>query len=140
MLGLRVHTQRKNTVHVACVQDKHGVWQRDQSSKSRGKVTAGEPDTYTFLSIDGTLPDGQSALVVWRILNDIEDSVNKTCHNIALDYFLMERKRINPREGELDVIYVNGDNTLPNIRAEEEHWKVRLIEEEFQRLMFAEEH
>ena len=138
LLGLRVHTQRQDTVHVSCKKDEHGVWQRDSSSsKASGKEQAGEPDSYTFLSIDGTLPDGKSALVVWRILNDFDEPVSKTCHNIALDYFLMERKRINPREGELDVIYVNGDNTLPNIRAEEEHWKVRLIEEEFQRLMFA---
>ena len=139
LLGLRVHTQRQDTIHVACLQDKHGVWQRDQSNKAGGKAEAGEPDTYTFLTIDGTMPDDQSALVVWRVLNDIDDPDSKTRHNIALDYFLMERKRINPREGELDVIYVNGDNTLPNIRAEEEHWKVRLIEEEFQRLMFAED-
>ena len=27
---------------------------------------------------------------------------------------------------EFDVIYVNGDNTLPNIKSDEEHWKVRL--------------
>ena len=138
LLGLRVHTQRQDTVHVNCKQDEHGVWQRDpSSSKASGKTQAGEPDSYTFLSIDGTLPDGKSALVVWRILNDFDEPVSKTCHNIALDYFLIDRKRVNPREGELDVIYVNGDNTLPNIRAEEEHWKVRLIEEEFQRLMFA---
>lgn len=37
---------------------------------------------------------------------------------------------------EFDLIYVNGDNTLENQRVEPEHWKVRLIEEDFQRLMF----
>lgn len=137
LLGLRMHTLRQDTVHVACKQDEHGVWQRVSGGKASGKAQEGEPDSYTFLSIDGTIPDGKSALVVWRILNDFDEPVSKTCHNIALDYFLMERKRISPREGELEVIYVNGDNTLPNIRTEEEHWKVRLIEEEFQRLMFA---
>jgi adenine-specific DNA-methyltransferase len=139
LLGLQVHTQRKDFVHVPCTQDEQGNWQRDRNAKSGGKAVEGEADVFTFLTIDGTMPDGQSALVVWRVLNDFESADSKTRHNIALDYFLMERKRINPREGELDLIYVNGDNTLPNIRAEEEHWKVRLIEEEFHRLMFAED-
>ena len=37
---------------------------------------------------------------------------------------------------EFDVIYVNGDNHLENTRRPDETWKVRLIEEEFLRLMF----
>ena len=37
---------------------------------------------------------------------------------------------------EYDVIYVNGDNNLENLRREDQTWKVRLIEEDFQRLMF----
>lgn len=32
--------------------------------------------------------------------------------------------------------YVNGDNNLENLRRPDQTWKVRLIEEEFQRLMF----
>jgi len=32
--------------------------------------------------------------------------------------------------------YVNGDNNLENLRRDDETWKVRLIEEDFQRLMF----
>jgi adenine-specific DNA-methyltransferase len=35
-----------------------------------------------------------------------------------------------------DLIYVNGDNNLENIRRPDETWKVRLVEEEFKRLMF----
>jgi hypothetical protein len=37
---------------------------------------------------------------------------------------------------EFDVIYVNGDNNLENLRRPDENWKVRLIEDEFKRLMF----
>lgn len=133
LLGLSVHTQHKQTLTLSCAPDEYGVWHYQKHPDSPLAITA----EYTFLSINGTLPDGKSALVIWRVLNDFNDSISKTCHNIALDHFLLERLRINPREGELDVIYVNGDNTLPNIRSEEEHWKVRLIEEEFQRLMFA---
>jgi adenine-specific DNA-methyltransferase len=40
------------------------------------------------------------------------------------------------REVGFDRIYVNGDNTLENLKAEGDGWKVALIEEEFQRLMF----
>ncbi len=39
-------------------------------------------------------------------------------------------------DSEFDKIYVNGDNTLPNIKTDEEHWKVVLIEEEFKKRMF----
>lgn len=35
-----------------------------------------------------------------------------------------------------DLVYVNGDNDLEDLRRADETWKVRLIEEEFQRLMF----
>jgi adenine-specific DNA-methyltransferase len=37
---------------------------------------------------------------------------------------------------EFDLIYVNGDNNLENLKKDEDTWKVRLIEEEFKRLMF----
>jgi adenine-specific DNA-methyltransferase len=40
---------------------------------------------------------------------------------------------------EYDLIYINGDNNLENLRRPDETWKVRLIEEEFLRLMFDEE-
>jgi adenine-specific DNA-methyltransferase len=42
------------------------------------------------------------------------------------------------RDTEFDVIYVNGDKKLPNLRRDEDHWKVVLIEEEFQKRMFEE--
>ena len=38
---------------------------------------------------------------------------------------------LNPHQ-----IYVNGDNNLENLRRTDQTWKVRLIEEEFGRLMF----
>ena len=40
---------------------------------------------------------------------------------------------------DFDVIYVNGDNKLPNLRRENDCWKVVLIEEEFQKRMFEED-
>ena len=43
---------------------------------------------------------------------------------------------VSTTDSEFDKIYVNGDNTLPNIKTDEEHWKVVLIEEEFKKRMF----
>ena len=37
---------------------------------------------------------------------------------------------------EFDLIYVNGDNLLPNLRRDEDKWKVVIIEEEFTKRMF----
>ena len=39
---------------------------------------------------------------------------------------------------EFDTIYVNGDNNLANLKKDEEHFKVKLIEEEFKSRMFGE--
>ena len=39
-------------------------------------------------------------------------------------------------DSEFDLIYVNADNNLKNLKAPDYTWKVRLIEEDFQRLMF----
>ena len=47
-----------------------------------------------------------------------------------------ERRSIAVREQEYDVIYVNGSNNLPNLWQHGDHWKVRLIEEDFHRLMW----
>ena len=77
--------------------------------------------------VQGTLPSGERALVIWRKVADMPSE--------ELDRFLFSQ-RINPRDMEFDVIYVNGDNHLENTRRPGETWKVRLIEEEFLRLMF----
>ena len=40
------------------------------------------------------------------------------------------------KDSEFDLIYVNGGNNLENLKAPDDTWKVRLIEEDFHRLMF----
>ncbi len=72
-------------------------------------------------------PEGEKVLVVWRN--------TKVMDAEGLDRYL-GRLDINPRDLEYDVIYVNGDNHLENSRRADETWKVRLIEDEFHRLMF----
>ena len=39
---------------------------------------------------------------------------------------------------EFDVIYINGDNNLENLRLDDEQWKVVLIETEFNKRMWEE--
>jgi len=85
---------------------------------------------YCFKTVEGTLRNGEKVLVIWRVLTgDIQND------NAALDAYL-RKKRISTRDFEYDLIYVNGDNNLQNMKLDEEHWKVVLTEEEFKKRMF----
>ena len=87
---------------------------------------------YAFRQIEGTLPDGRRALIIWRNIGD-----NVLENNAALDAYF-SKYRLNPQDREYDVIYVNGDNNLENLKTESESWKVQLIETEFNNRMFEE--
>lgn len=71
--------------------------------------------------------DNLRTLVIWRNCKEID--------NEELNQFF-ERMDFRTRDSEFDLIYVNGDNTLPNLRRDEDNWKVVLIEEEFTKRMF----
>jgi len=77
--------------------------------------------------VQGTDPGGNRVLVLWRNIDKMD--------NDALDKWF-EKQAYNTREMEYDLFYVNGDNNLENLRRVDQTWKVRLIEEEFKRLMF----
>ncbi|WP_289019440.1 site-specific DNA-methyltransferase [uncultured Desulfobacter sp.] len=95
--------------------------------------------TWWFRKVEGWVPkdaanpnNGQreKVLVVWRKLtDDIEQD------NLMLDEWF-QKNRISTRDFEFDTIYVNGSNNLPNLKADDENWKVRLIEEEFVKRMW----
>ena len=72
---------------------------------------------------------GLKTLVIWRNCEEIDNE--KLCR-------FFERMDFRTRDSEFDLIYVNGDNTLPNLRRDEENWKVVLTEEEFAKRMFEE--
>jgi len=80
-----------------------------------------------FCVVEGTNPKEEKVLIIWR---NIKEKSNK-----ALETFF-RKQDYSTRDMEFDLIYVNGDNNLENIRRPDETWKVRLIEEEFKRLMF----
>lgn len=84
-------------------------------------------DIRGFRVVQGTSLKGEKILVIWR--NTREKP------NGDLDEFFV-KQGYNTRDMEFDVIYVNGDNNLENLKRPDETWKVRLIEEEFKRLMF----
>ncbi|MBA7467988.1 hypothetical protein ES707_03228 [subsurface metagenome] len=80
-----------------------------------------------FRVVQGINPKGEKVLIIWRNLNEKS--------NEDLDEFF-RRQEYNPKDLEFDLIYVNSDNNVENLRREDEIWKVYLIEEEFKRLMF----
>ncbi|RGZ01285.1 site-specific DNA-methyltransferase [Clostridium sp. AM58-1XD] len=87
---------------------------------------------YAFKQIEGILPDHRRVLIIWRtVTNDLLAS------NAALDAFYL-KYCAGPSHGEYDVIYVNCDNNLENLRTDRDSWNVRLTESEFKRFMFEE--
>jgi adenine-specific DNA-methyltransferase len=77
--------------------------------------------------VDGTSPNGERILILWRNQDELDgDKLDKW----------FEKQGYSTRDLEFDVIYVNGDNNLENLCRTDQAWKVRLIEEEFHRLMF----
>lgn len=87
---------------------------------------------YAFRQIEGTLPDGRRALVIWRTVT--EDLVTS---NAALDAFFTTYRK-NADDRKYDVIFVNGDSNLENLRGNSEGWKVQMTEIEFKNRMFEE--
>ncbi len=77
--------------------------------------------------VTGTNPQGERVLILWRKTKEMD--------NDALDAWF-RKQGYNTKDQEYDVIYVNGDNNLENLRRPDQTWKVRLTEEEFKRLMF----
>jgi len=101
----------------------------------------------SFLIVEGTNPKDEKVLVIWRKIRDLAETDLKKIEkqkekaNDALETFF-RKQQYNTMDMEFDVIYVNGDNNLMNIpmapegEGLEPRYKVRLIEEEFKRLMF----
>jgi len=71
---------------------------------------------------------GDKILVLWRKTAETDSE--------ALNRWFV-KQGYNTQDMEFDIIYVNGDNNLENLRRDEQTWKVRLTEEEFLRRMFA---
>jgi adenine-specific DNA-methyltransferase len=79
------------------------------------------------LAIEGITRDGQRTLVLWRNTDEVS--------NKDLDTWF-EKQKYSTKDMEFDLIYVNGNNNLENLRKSDETWKVRLTEDEFLKRMF----
>jgi adenine-specific DNA-methyltransferase len=87
-----------------------------------------------FATIEGVLPTGEKTLVLWRDVEKVDyEALNKIC----------DKLKINPKDSEFEVIYINGDHNIPTtLTALEDEGgitktlKLRQIEPEFLRLMF----
>jgi adenine-specific DNA-methyltransferase len=77
--------------------------------------------------VTGTNHQGERILILWRNTKEI--------NNDKLDDWFKEQG-YNDKDKEFDVIYVNGDNNLENLKEPNHTWKIRLIEEEFLQRMF----
>lgn len=88
-----------------------------------------------FVTVTGTLPSGESCLVLWRDCDVLDyEGVSKLCDKLA----------INPADNEFDVVYINGDHNIPTVLTQtvEEGGatrvlKLRQIEPEFLERMFS---
>ena len=78
--------------------------------------------------VEGQTRDNRQVLVIWRNIDELDSEM--------LNSFFTEN--FTDRQKDYDVIYVNGDNTLQNIRPQGATWNVHLIEEEFLYRMFEE--
>lgn len=77
--------------------------------------------------IEGKTRSGENTLVLWRDTDEVS--------NTELDAWFAKQK-YSTQDMEFDVIYVNGNNNLENLRKSDETWKVRLTEAEFLKRMF----
>lgn len=85
---------------------------------------------YAFRQIEGVLPDGRRALILWRTITD-----DLIASNAALDAYFSKYCR-GSQDGPYDIIFVNGDSNLENLRTESEEWKIQMTELEFKKRMF----
>ena len=118
--------------HIAAPQTFSAAFERDSEKrlrlKDRLKQDADGP--YWFRTVTGTTPDGRRTLVIWRKLTGEPEQ-----DNLILDEWFT-RQGYSAKDSEFDLIYVNGSNNLENLKTPDDLWKVRLVEEDFHRLMF----
>jgi adenine-specific DNA-methyltransferase len=120
-------------------QTEHGRW--------RARVKRAEDGRWWFRSVVGETRKGQKVLIVWRNLPSViagEDN-GLVKDNAVLDAVLIDKLKVRLTESpddEFDILYVNGDHniSIPKKRnGELLEARVKLIEEDFHRLMFSTE-
>ena len=118
--------------HIAAPQTFSGAFERDSEKRLRlkGRLKQDEDGSYWFRTVTGATPDGRKALIIWRKLSGEPEQ-----DNLVLDEWFT-KQGYSAKDSEFDLIYVNGGNNLENLKTPDDLWKVRLIEDDFHRLMF----
>ena len=118
--------------HIAAPQTFSAAFERDGEKRLRlkGRFRLDAAGPWWFRTVSGVTPDGRKTLVIWRKLTGDPEQ-----DNLVLDEWF-GRQGYSSKDSEFDLIYVNGGNNLENLKAPDDTWKVRLIEEDFHRLMF----
>ena len=118
--------------HTASPQTFSAAFKRDSEKRLRlkGRLKQEKDGPYWFRTVTGTAPDDRRTLVIWRKLPGEPEQ-----DNLVLDKWFI-KQGYSAKESEFDLIYVNGGNNLENLKTPSDLWKVRLIEEDFHRLMF----
>ncbi len=118
--------------HLAAPRTFAAGFERDAEQRLRlaGALKPDPAGPWWFRTVSGTTPDGRKTLVIWRKLTGVPEE-----DNLVLDAWFT-KQGYSSQDREFDLIYVNGGNNLENLKTPEDLWKVRLIEEDFQRLMF----
>ena len=112
----------------------------------KGRIRQDPDGPWWFRKVEGWVPkdpehpnngEREKVLIVWRKLPRLVEMGPEGLEydNLMLDEWF-QANRISTRDFEFDTIYVNGSNNLPNLKLEGDTWKVRLIEEDFMRLMW----
>ena len=117
--------------HIAAPQTFNAAFERDSEQRLRlsGSLERDE-GPYWFRPVIGVTPDSRQTLVIWRKLTGEREH-----DNLVLDEWFKEQG-YSGKDGKFDLIYVNGGSNLENLKTPDDLWTVRLIEEDFQRLMF----
>ena len=144
LLGLTVeHINAPIYFTAELSQADHGRWQADVKRQADGK--------WWFRTVAGTNRKGQKILIVWRNLpsvianeaNEANEANGLVMDNAVLDAVLIDKLSVRMTESqddEFDILYVNGDHniTIPkNRQGGLMESRVKLIEEDFHRLMFS---
>ena len=118
--------------HIAVPQAFSAAVERDSEGRLRvrGRLKQETGGRFWFRTVTGTTPDNRRALVIWRKLTGEPEE-----DNLVLNEWFT-KQGYSARDSEFDLIYVNGGNNLENLKTPDDLWKVRLIEEDFHRLMF----
>lgn len=130
LIGLRVQ-------RIAAPESFSAQFERDSEGRLclNGQLRPEAGGRWWFRAVTGLTPDGKRALIIWRNRPGGETPEGIEQDNLVLDEWFTLQGYLG-RGNRLDVVYVNGDNNLENLKAAGDTWNVRLIEEDFHRLMF----